>query len=81
MLPKLKDHIFTAYCQWSARAINRQNLDNNSIITIEDYQQNLEVVHQENLTSMAYSTNKTTVALFPICVEFKVVYSRISEGR
>ena len=70
LIPKLKDYIFSAYCQWNAHAINRQNLCNNSVITIEDYQQNLEVIHSENPTSMAYSSNKTTVALFCICVEF-----------
>ena len=41
-----------------------------AVITNEDYQQNLDVIHSENPTSMAYSSNKTTVALFPICVEF-----------
>ena len=48
------------------------NLNNESVITIEDYQQNWEVEYNENPTSMAYSSNKTSVALCPVCVEFKV---------
>ena len=42
-----------------------------TIITIEDYQMNLEVVYKENPTSLAYSTNKMTVAIYPICVEYR----------
>ena len=41
-----------------------------SVITIEDYQMNLEAIYSENPTSMAYSGNKVTVALYPICVEY-----------
>ena len=26
LIPKMKDHIFSAYCQWNAHVINRQNL-------------------------------------------------------
>ena len=72
LLPKMRSHIYTAYCQWNAHAVNRVNLDGFSIITIEDYQQNLEIVLMENPTSTAYSTNKVTIALYPICVEYKI---------
>ena len=51
---------------------NREQLDESSIITIEDYQQNFEDFHMENPTSTAYSTNKITLALYPICIEYKV---------
>ena len=71
-LPKMKIHIYTAYSQWNAHAMSRDSLDDKSIITIEDYQQNLEVTHMENPTSMAYTTNKITMALFPVCVEYRV---------
>ena len=50
------------------------------MITIEDYQQNLEVVFSEQPTSMAYSTNKQTVAVYPICVEFSDADSLLTNG-
>ena len=31
---------------------------------------NLEAIYSENPTSMAYSSNKVTVAIYPICVEY-----------
>ena len=71
-LPKMKVHIYVAYSQQNAHACNRENLDELSCITLDDDQQNLEVVHMENPTSIAYPTNKITMALYPICIEYKV---------
>ena len=71
-LPKLKEHIYTAYSQWNAHKVNRIALDDSSVITVEDYQQNIEVEYIEKPTSLAYSTNKLAVALYPVCVEYKV---------
>ena len=48
----------------------RSNLTPTSVISIKDYQQNLEVVYAKQPTSMAYSTNKLAVAVYPICLEF-----------
>ena len=70
MLPNLKRNIATSHRQWHAHNALRNNLDLQSIITIEDYQQNLLVEYREALTSMAYSSNKTTVVLYPLCVEY-----------
>lgn len=70
MLTKLKTHIFTAHRQWSAHDHQRNNMDTSSIITIEDYQMNLTVEHNEAPTSCAYSSNKRTIAMYPLCVEF-----------
>ena len=50
-LPKLKLHVYNAHCQWNAHSIARSKLSDKSIITIEDYQQNIEVVHTEMPTS------------------------------
>lgn len=72
ILTKLKSHTYNAYCQWNAHTQNRSALDEASIITIEDYQQNLEIEYNEMPTSMAFSSNKTTVALYPCVVEYKV---------
>ena len=70
MINNLKWHIFTAHKQWNAHDVRRASLDLNSLITVEDYQMNVEVVYTENPTSLAYSTNKKSVALYPICVEY-----------
>ena len=63
-------HIYTAHRQWEAHSEARKKLCKNTIITVEDYQMNLEAVYSENPTSMAYAGNKVTVALYPICVEY-----------
>ena len=72
LLTKLKSHTYNAYCQWNAHTENRSALDEASIITIEDYQQNLEIEYNEMPTSMDFSSNRTTVALYPCVVEYKV---------
>ena len=45
-------------------------MDNTSVIAIEVYQQNLEAVYGEQLTSMATSLNKFTDTIYPICAEY-----------
>ena len=70
MLPNLKRHISTAHRQWQAHDVLRNNMDLSTIITIEDYQMNLEVKYRESPTSMAYSSNKKTIAIYPLCVEY-----------
>ena len=70
MYKNLRIHIFTAYKQWDAHEQGRRNLDMNTFISIEDYQMNVTVVYSENPTSMAYSSNKHTVAMYPICIEY-----------
>lgn len=70
MLPNLKRHISTSHKQWQAHDVLRSNMDLQSVITVEDYQMNLEVAYREAPTSMAYSSNKKTVAIYPLCVEY-----------
>ena len=65
-MPKLKQHIYIANKQWNAHASARENLTTDSLITIEDYQRNIEVEYIEQPTSMAYSSNKLTVVVYPI---------------
>ena len=69
MLPELKRHIYTSHVQWHAHSTLPSNLDRESVITIEDYQQNMEVIYNEMPTSTAYSGNKTTVAMYPMIFE------------
>ena len=40
----------------------------------------MEVVYSENPTSLAYSTNKKTVAMYPICLEYKNVDGELTKG-
>ena len=80
MCKPLRLHIFTAHKQWNAHEKAWQNLTVNSIISVEDYQMNMEVQYKENPTSMAYSTNKMTVAMYPICIEYKTDDRTIRKG-
>ena len=80
MCNTVKLHIYTAHMQWNAHALARLNLELDSVISIEDYQMNMEVVFTENPTSLAYSTNKISVAIYPICVEFKNEDNEICKG-
>ena len=41
---------------------------------------NMEVIYTQNPTSLAYSTNKKTVALFPICVEYINTHGQLCKG-
>ena len=41
---------------------------------------NMEVMHGENQTSLAYSANKLTVAMYPICIEFKAADGTFTKG-
>ena len=69
-LPILCKHIYMANYQWHAHSILQNNLDESSVITVEDYQMSIKVEFTENPTSLAYSTNKLLYALYPICVEY-----------
>ena len=40
----------------------------------------MEVPYRENPTSLAYSTNKKTVALYPICVEYLNEHGQLCKG-
>ena len=37
-------------------------------------------MYGENPTSLAYSANKLTVAMYPICIEFKAADGTITKG-
>ena len=80
MCKSVKLHIFTAHMQWHAHDQMRLNLELDSIISIEDYQMNMEVIYSENPTSLSYASNKMTIAMYPICVEFKNQDGSISKG-
>ena len=41
---------------------------------------NMKVMYGENPTSLAYSATKMTVAMYPICIEFKAGDGTIAQG-
>ena len=41
---------------------------------------NMEVMYGENPTSLACSANELTVAMYPICIEFKAADGTIAKG-
>ena len=41
---------------------------------------NMKVMYGENPTSLAYSATKMTVAMYPICIEFKAGDGTIAKG-
>ena len=51
-------HNYTANYQWHAHSALWNNLDESSVITVEDYQMNIEIEFGENPTLSACSTNK-----------------------
>ena len=58
----------------------RENVNHETLISIEDCQMNMEVMYSENPTSLAYSANKLTVAMYPICTEFNAADGTIAKG-
>ena len=65
-------HIFVAHNQWATVNRLKTNLEVGDVIMIEDYQQNMEAEYfWENPTTMAYSTNKVNVAVYPMAVYSK----------
>ena len=68
MCKQLRKHIYTAHMQWNAHVQTRGNLNYETFISIEDYQMNIKVMYSENPTSLAYSVNKLTVAMYSICI-------------
>ena len=54
-------HIYTTHRQEYAHE--------HTIINLEDYQQNMAFTYSKNPTSLAYTTNRTSFAVYPICIE------------
>ena len=80
MLPNLKRHIPTSHRQWKAHDILENNMDLSTVITIEDYQMNMEVKYWKAPTCTAYSCNKQTIAIYTLCFEHLVNGEILSKG-
>ena len=71
----LKQHIFVAYNQWRAKKLAETNLGCDTLMLVEDYQQNLTVELAETTTSTVFGANVVQIAEFPA-----VVFFRMEEG-
>ena len=71
-LLKLAKHIYTAAKQWEACKASAENLEPHIVVTIEDYQQNISVTHQEETTTAHFTANVAAVACYPVIVKFKL---------
>ena len=80
MCKQLRKHIYTAHMQWNAHVQVRENLCYETFISVEGYQMNMEVMYGENPNSLAYSANKLTIAMYPICIELKAADGTIAKG-
>ena len=72
-------NLYSTHAMECPRSSKRESLLEN-FISIEEYQMNMEVMYSENPTSLAYSANKLTVAMYPICIKFKAGYGTIAKG-
>jgi hypothetical protein len=69
---KIKEHIYTASCMWDTYQKDCNSLcPEIDVLTVEDYQMNVEVTHTEMTTSMVFGGNTTNVACYPIGVKFR----------
>ena len=67
----LKRHIFVAYNQWRAKKLAEENLCCDSLMLVEDYQQNLTVELAETTTSTVFGANVVNIAEFPTVVFYR----------
>ena len=73
MATMMKTHIFVAHRQWQFnRSITSKLSPMNSIVTVEDYQQNAEVMLDESPTETNFGKNKIQLAIYPIHSAFKL---------
>ena len=68
----LKQHIFVAYNQWKAKKLAEANLGCQTLMLVEDYQQNLTVELAETTTSTVFGANVVQIAEFPAVVFFRL---------
>ena len=72
-LPDITSHIYRAGRQWAACKTNAQNLvPLKQILTIEDYQMNLEIVHVEATTSSFFSGNTLQIGCYPVMIKYRM---------
>ena len=80
MCGSLRVHIYNAHAQWHSHHLSRLNLDDKTFMCVEDYQMKMELVYRENPTTVTYSSNKVSVRIYPICIEYKSPDGKICKG-
>ena len=69
----MKTHIYVAYRQWEFnRTMSPKLVPMESIMTVEDYQQNAEITLDESPTETNFGKNKIQLAIYPIHSAFKL---------
>lgn len=71
----MKHHIFVTYNLWKAKKLAETNIDCDTLMLVEDYQQNLTVELAATTTSTVFGANVVQIAEFPA-----VVFFRLEEG-
>ena len=69
-------HIFKAHHQWATFHHYVSSLEVGDLLMVSDYQQNFTAEYSEAPTSMAYSGNKVTFAMFPVGVYLYTAFFR-----
>ena len=65
-------HVFSAAVAWAKLWKDIEELRPGiDVLTMEDYQRNVEIFHSEAPTSMGYSANAICVAMYPIAIRFR----------
>ena len=73
MAVMMKTHILVAYKQWEFnRNIITKLTPLDSLVTVEDYQQNAEIALDESPTETNFGKNKIQLAIYPIHCAFKL---------
>ena len=69
---RMKRHVYTASRIWESCSQDLQRLRPGlDVVTIEDFQKNLEICHAEIPTSMGFSANSIAIAMYPVAVKFR----------
>ena len=71
-LPKLVKHVYNAAVQWDREKMCREEMEELTVTTVEDYQQNILLTHSEETTTSHYTANQVQLALFPVSVSFRL---------
>ena len=73
-IPRLLVHVYNAALAWSKLRKDESELRAGiDVLCIEDYQRNYDVWHAEMPTSMGYSANNMSLAMYPVVIKFRRV--------
>ena len=65
-------HVFSAAVAWAKLRKDVEELRPGiDLLTMEDYQRNVEIFHAEAPTSLGYSANSIAIAMYPIAIRYR----------